>query len=234
MKKVFFFLFFMNISAVFASCPMADLYKGKNAMLEWRNYQICAEDMNDSESQFLIGQTYLNGAENIAQNLELALHFFRMSAENGYAPAQRELAKLMDTLNDLGTAGQQAIDEMDKKWSNESEGKKEKMSALSWMMLAAEKKENKWFYFAPAIADEEASRLLPQMKAKYAENEKNASLAATHWKQAQLMKQAKSLLTERAYKQFENIIYPSKIEPPKMSRTQAVEELKKLKMSKKK
>ena len=72
-------------------------------------------------------------------------------------------------------------------------------------------------------------------RGKYSQEEaQNASLAATQWKQEQLKKQAKSLLTEKAYKQFENIIYPSQIEPPKMSREQAVEELKKLKISKSK
>lgn len=234
MKKILFLLFSINASVVFANCPMADLYKGKNTMLEWRNLQICAKEMNDSESQLLIGETYLNGNKNIPQNLKLALKFFRMGAENGYAPAQRELAKLMDTLNDLGDAGKNAISEMDDQWQNESKTNQLPMTALSWMMLAAERAENKWFYFAPALTDEEAIRLLPQMKSKYAKEEKDASSAATSWKQAQLMKQAKSLLTERAYRQFENVIYPSKLEPPKMSRQQAVEELKKLKMSKSK
>ena len=80
--------------------------------------------------------------------------------------------------------------------------------------------------------DKEAEKLLPQMKAKYSNDAvQQATTAAGYWKQAQLMRQAKSLLTERAYKQFETIIYPSKIEPPKMSRAQAIEELKKLKMS---
>ena len=234
MKKIFFLLFFINASTVFAYCPMADLYKRKNTMLEWQNHQICAKEMNDSESQLLIGQTYLKGNKNVPQNLKLALKFFRMGAENGYAPAQRELAKLMDSLNDLGDEGKSAISEMDDQWQDETKTNQLPMTALSWMMLAAEKKENKWFYFAPALTDEEAIRLLPKMKSKYAKEEKASSSAATNWKQAQLMKQAKALLTEQAYKQFENIIYPSKLEPPKMSRQQAVEELKKLKMSKSK
>jgi TPR repeat protein len=190
--------------------------------------------MNDSESQLLIGQTYLKGNKNVPQNLKLALKFFRMGAENGYAPAQRELAKLMDSLNDLGDEGKSAISEMNDQWQDETKTNQLPMTALSWMMLAAEKKENKWFYFAPATTDEEAVKLIEQMRSKYSSEEKNASLAATQWKQALLMKQAKALLTEHAYKQFENIIYPSKIEPPKMSREKAVEELKKLKMSKSK
>ena len=232
MKKILFLLLFVKASVSLADCPMADLYKGKNEMLEWRSYQNCANEKNDAQSQFFIGLTYLNGNKNIPQNLNLALKFFRIAAENGYAPAQRELSKLMDILNDLGENGKQAIAEMDKQWERENGYV---MSALSWMMLAAEKAENKWFYFSPAIMDEEAIKLLPQIKAKYSQEEaQNASLAATQWKQEQLKKQARSLLTEKAYKQFENIIYPSQIEPPKMSREQAVEELKKLKISKSK
>ena len=235
MRKLFLLILFMHTFSTFADCPMANLYKGKNDFMEWRSYETCATELNDSEAQFLVAQTYLNGNKNVTQNLRSAMKYFRLASENGYAPAQRELAKLMDSLNDLGKDGVEAIAEIEEDWQKQNEIKRQPMPALSWLMLAAERPENKWFYLVEPSMDKEAASLLPSMKTKYGNEEvKKASLLATQWKQEQLMKQAKSLLTERAYKQFENIIYPSKLEPPKMTREQAVEELKKIKMSKRK
>ena len=171
MKRLFILCLILNAHFAMATCPMASLYEGKNDFMEWQSYEVCALEKNDSESQFFIGQVYLNGNKNIPQNLTKALEYFRMAAENGYAPAQRELAKLMDTLNDIGTDGQEAILEMEKTWQKKNKTAHQAMSALSWLMLAAERAENKWFYFAPAMIDEEAVRLLPAMKAKYGNEE---------------------------------------------------------------
>ncbi len=233
MKKILFALLFFWVSIANAACPLGQAYeKAKNAGGAWFAYKGCADNFKDAESQVYIAMQYLNGSDFAQQNLATAFQYFRAAAEDGYAPAQRELAKLMVALEDIGPEGKAALADFEKDWQTKSNSTRPPMSALAWMILAAEKAENKWFYMAPAIADAEALNLLSQYRSKM--DSKVAESQAVAFKQEQLMQQARNLLTDAAYKDFESIIYPEKYKGKikmKMSRTKAIEELKKLKMS---
>ena len=234
-KKLFALFFCFYAGVVCAACPLADVYlKTDNKKEIFNEHKACARQLNNFESQFYIGTIYLNGTDYAKQNLRMAYKYFRMSAENGYAPAQRELAKLIDALEDMGPDGKQALDELENRWAAENNSNREPLSALAWMMLAAERAENKWFYNAPAIADEQAISLLASFKKG---NTKQAEQQAVAFKQEKLMQQAKRLLSDSAYRDFESVIYPEKQKksvPIQMTKAQAIENLKKYKMSIKK
>lgn len=236
MKKLLFLLVCFKVSEALAFCPIGALYEKAGKEFDaWAQYQACADVNNDAPSQLYIGQIYLKGNANISQSLTMALSYFRKGAENGYAPAQRQLAVLMQEIEALGPDGQKALSDFEDNWRQENNSNRKTMSALSWMMLAAEKPENKWFYFSENVLDKEAVKLLSQFKAKMSPKQiEEAQKAATAWKQEQLLRQAKKLLSDEAYNDFKQAIYPNKNVKAKISRLQAVEELKKYKMSKRK
>ncbi|MBE6449618.1 MAG: sel1 repeat family protein [Alphaproteobacteria bacterium] len=236
MKTLFYLFVFFKVSSALAFCPMGELYqKAGRAFDAWSQYQACADENNDASSQLYVGQVYLDGNSNVQQSLNMALRYFRMASENGYAPAQRKLAILMQDMEELGDMGVKALESFEDAWRQENNSDRKTMSALSWMMLAAEKPENKWFYFSENVLDKEAVQLLPQMKSGMSpEQIEMAQKSATAWKQEQLLKQAKFLLDDTAYEDFKQIIYPDKNVKTKISRAQAVEELRKYKMSKRK
>ena len=220
----------------YAKCPLAEAYlKTRKKDKIFEQYKVCAEMFNDSESQLHVGMTYLNGTDFANQSLQSAFKYFRMGAENGYAPAQRELAKLMDALEDMGSDGKEALADFEEQWQKENALERQPLSALAWMTLAAEKSENKWFYDCPAVTDEEAIRLLPRFRSN--RNVEASEKQAVAFKQEKLMQQARNLLSDSAYDDFESIIYSEKQKGKvraRMTKAQAIENLKQYKMSTKK
>lgn len=230
-KRFFILLFCLYAGVVYAACPMAEAYLKTNKKDKvFGEYKICAEQSNDFQSQFYVGMIYLNGADFAKQDLRMAYTYFRMGSENGYAPAQRELAKLIDALEDIGPDGQKALNELENRWKAENNSNREPLSALAWLMLAAEKSENKWFYNAQALSDEQAISLLPTFSKRGGVEQ--AEKQAVAFKQEKLMEQAKKLLTDSAYRDFEAIIYPKEgATGSKMTKAAAIENLKQYKMS---
>lgn len=233
-KKIFILLCCFYAGIVYAKCPLAEAYlKTDNKREVFNEYKACARQLNDAESQFYVGMIYLNGADYAKQNLKMAFKYFRAGAENGYAPAQRELAKLIDALEDMGSVGKQALTDLERQWQEKNNSNREPLSALAWMTLAAERAENKWFYNAPAIADKDAINLLASFKSKG--NIEQSERQAIAFKQEKLMDTAQDLLSDSAYRDFEAIIYPKgKKQAGQMTKAQAIENLKKYKMSIKK
>ncbi|MBO5997888.1 MAG: SEL1-like repeat protein [Alphaproteobacteria bacterium] len=231
LKKLFVLVCLFYGGVAYAKCPLAEAYlKNGKKDYAFESYQSCALDLNDAESQMYVGSAYLNGTNFVEQDLDAAFYYFRMGAENGYAPAQRELAKLIDALEEMGDQGKQALTDFESQWSDTND--REPLSALAWMILAAEKAENKWFYNAPAIADEEAIKILPAFRSR--KDVSQAEKQAIAFKQEKLMEQAKKLLTASAYRDFESIIYPEKQmgkTKGRMTKADAIENLKKYKMS---
>lgn len=218
---------------VYAKCPLAEAYLKTNRKDKvFEQYEVCAEVLNDAESQLHVGLTYLDGTDFEQQSLRSAFKFFRMGAENGYAPAQRELAKLIDALEDMGQVGKEALVDFEEQWRGKNNSDREPLSALAWMILAAEKAENKWFYNAPAITDAQAVNLLKKFKSKG--NVEQAEKQAIAFKQEKLMQLAQKLLSDSAYRDFESIIYPERQKGKvhaRMTKAQAIENLKQYKMS---
>ena len=230
-KKLFVLICCFYAGSVFAKCPLGDAYlKAKQPDRAFEEYKNCAETLNDSESQLYVGKIYLDGTSFAPQNLETAYNYFRMGAENGYAPAQRELAKLIDAIEDMGDFGKKKLAGFERQWQEKNKLQREPLSSLAWMTLAAEKAENKWFYNAPAVADDEAVRLLSRYKSK--NDNKKSEEQAIAFKQEKLMACARRLLSDSAYNNFKAIIYPKEGKTKSsMTKAQAIENLKKYKMS---
>ena len=229
-KKLFVLVCCFYAGTVFVKCPLGDAYlKSKQSERAFGEYKNCAENLNDSESQLYVGNVYLDGAPYAPQSLETAYNYFRKGAENGYAPTQRELAKLIDAIEDMGDFGKKKLSDFECRWQKKNNLQRQPLSSLAWMTLAAEKAENKWFYDVPAIADAEATKLLPVYRSK--KDMKEAEKQAVAFKQEKLMLQAKKLLSDSAYRNFKNVIYPDGKTKSSMTKAQAIENLKQYKMS---
>lgn len=219
-----------------AACFLGDaLMAKKNYAAAKETYQMCSHVQNDAGAQYALGQIYKDGLGGTKQDLKLALFYFRFAAENGSAAAQRELAQLMMSLERMGAPGQEALREYENK-IHQIKGRDEKgvldlkplpMSAYAWMLLAAEKPENKWFYPTAQVQDEQARRLLLNMERQYGKAAKEQAIReASAWKEEKLIWAAKTTLTEPEYQQFMDAVYPKGKTPNQALRQAQVAKLK--------
>lgn len=228
MRKFLYILLFVICSRhAFGACVIGDaLWQAKQYTKAISTYEQCAYDKNDAVAQYRLAMLYLNGNESVKQDIKQALFFFRLSSENGYAPAQRELAKLLDTLENLGDVGKQGIIA----WKNlmEPMGFDCDISAFSWALLAAEKQENKWFYPTESLFDEQAAQLVDTWtKQKGQDKKRQAAEKAIEWKQIRLLKSAKTLLSDTEYKDFFKVLTSTeKGQAARSRKQQATEKLK--------
>ena len=229
MKKLSYLLILLLVgNTAFATCRLADAqWKAKLYEKALAAYEQCSYDKNDATAQYTLATFYLDGNEAVKQDIRHALFLFRLSAENGYAPAQRELAKLIDTLEGLGKVGKQGLSD----WKDQMEpmGFDCSIPAFSWALLAADKKENKWFYPTEAIYDEQAADLVKTWTAKKGLEQKGlATEKAVEWKQLRLLKSAKSLLSTKEYNEFFKILTSTeKGQTARSRKKEAMDKLKK-------
>ena len=207
MKKVIFLfvLFFLHSRFATAVCLVADSqWKIGQYEQAMANYEKCAYEKNDAIAQYKLASFYLDGNEYVEQSVRHALFFLRLSAENGYAPAQRMLALLIDDLENLGEVGQQGLDEWRRQMKDFGFSD---VPAFAWLLIAADKQENKWFYPTPGNVDEEAVKLADSWTKKIGIAEKGlATQIAVAWKQIRLIKSAKALLPPEEFESFLKIM----------------------------
>ena len=207
MKKigVAFFVMYLYSHFALAVCLVADAqWKAGEYEQAMVNYENCAYKKNDAIAQYTLANFYLDGNDYIKQDIRHALFFLRLSAENGYAPAQRMLALLIDDLENLGEVGEKGLND----WKQQMKrlGFSD-IPAFSWLLLAADKQENKWFYPTPGDVDEEAIRLADSWTNKRGSDEKGlATQMAVAWKQIRLIKSAKVLLNPVEFESFLKIM----------------------------
>ena len=212
-----------------ASCDIADAqWKAKKYELAMANYEKCAYAQNDAVAQYELAMHYLNENEHLEQDILHALFLLRLSSESGYAPAQRELGKLMDILHSFGEVGTNAMHDMEKQML--LYGLSDDLSPFAWVLLASEKVENKWFYPTPGELDEQAVQLSDawsMQKGPLARTE--ALRQAGAWKESRLLKSAKQMLSEEDYGDFEAIMTSKETgQTIRMERRQAMEKLKQI------
>ena len=231
MRRSFLYLvaFLLINTVAFGACVVADaLWKEKIYEKAIYTYEQCAYDRNDSIAQYKLATFYLDGNEAVEQDIRHALFFFRLASENGYAPAQRELAKLVDVLDSLGDVGKQGLAE----WKAQMEpmGFDCSIPAFSWALLAADKKENKWFYPTEALFDEQAADLVKKWTAQKGQAQKGlATEKAVEWKQLRLLKSAEAVLSPSQYNEFlKTLTSNEKGQFVRSRKKEATEELKKL------
>ncbi len=175
------------------------------------SYETCALQNNDAQGQYALGLLYRDGIEPVRQNMKMALFYFRLAAENGYAPAQRDLAELMETLTEFGTVGQTALTDYESQMRDMNTDNTDTLSAFAWALLAAEKADNKWFYPSPALSDDAAAKLVKKWTSSKGTAAKDAAIQqATVWKEKRLVKSAVNLLSLEEYAAFMEQMYPQK------------------------
>ena len=236
-ELLLFLLTFTVLSVtVNAACLFGDAYLKRGHHKQARQvYENCAKEQNDPSAQYALGQMYQRGT-GAQQNIMLALFYYRFAAENGLASAQRALAQLMMEVERMGAPGQAALKEYEDKIQDLKKAqssdtvlppKKREMSAYAWMLLAAEKADNKWFYPAGATQDPEAVRLLPTLESRYGKSAREQAVRqASAWKEDKLMQTAKAVLSDTEYASFSDTLYPRGRKPDPARRLLEVSKLK--------
>ena len=204
MKYIYCLLFLCISFAVWATCPMGDsALKVKNYAQAQRFFEGCALINNDAQSQYALAHLYKDGHLPSADDELQVLRYLRFAAENGYAPAQYELALYM--LDGLKTLEGQALLARYSEQMRQIKIQKKRpllqMDPMAWMLLAAERAENKWFYTAPAIYVPEAEQFLQETRLS-PEHLREVQAQAVQWKQNKLRHTARQILTEQEWQQF--------------------------------
>ena len=206
-KSVFGAVFFIAFQT-HAACFYGDALFEKGAYDKAEAaYMDCARK-NDASAQYRLGLLYKDGEITTGKDIEKALAFFRFSAENGYAPAQRELGALLIELEKTAQ-GQKTIQNYQKKALSTSEKsrvlstiKRVDMSGYAWLLLAAEGAEHKWYYPSEALSDDKAAQMI-RNKEIGETSQTTAIKEASAWKMKKLMAAAKAVLSAEEFAQFE-------------------------------
>lgn len=106
-------------------------------------YIICAEEENDSESQYILGAKYYKGEDVEQRDFRQAAVYFAKAAENGHAPSQVKLGLLY--------------------WRGEGV-RKDLNKAYKWLYLAKEKPSLRWFYPVRASSDPVAEQVFAKIQ----------------------------------------------------------------------
>lgn len=205
-------LFCLLTGSVSAKCFLGDAYVEKGRMEQAKEaYLMCAQTGDNVDANYALGKIYRDGPAG-TKDLYRALFYFRFAAENGSAAAQRELAKTMFMLRQQGEEGLNLIDRYEEKMAfiKGRQGQSEEpMYAYTWLLLAAEKADNKWYYPAGAQQDSEAVRLYNSMKNQLTAAEQQQVMAqASAFKEEKLNWTAKMVLSPEEYAQFRSVLYP--------------------------
>ncbi|MBO7332960.1 MAG: sel1 repeat family protein [Alphaproteobacteria bacterium] len=217
--------FFITLSSVvlfatfgYADCPHGDaLWDRQEYQTAERYYLECAKE-NDSDALYKLGLIYKNGYIEQQKDVIKGLAFLRFSAENGYAPAQRELGESLLELEQT-ESGRKIISEYQGKIQPTSKGagilaraKRTDLSPYAWILLAAEKEENKWYYPSKTISDEKAVQIIQESRMGKDARTKAVTEAGA-WKMNKLRSSAKEILTLDEYRTFERAVFSEQANP---------------------
>lgn len=122
-----------------AECKFAEqAEKAGKLNIAYMQYIYCAEEENDSESQYKLGTMFYQGVGLPRPDFRRAVFFFSRAANNGYAPAQVKLGLLY--------------------WRGEGVEKNLRV-AHKWLYLAQEPADVRWFYYFGPSSDANAQSL---------------------------------------------------------------------------
>ena len=204
MKYISFVVFLCISCMVMAACPMGEAARRAKHYAQAQSFfEGCALIDNDAEAQYTLAHMYMDGRIAATTPELMALRYLRLAAENGFAPAQYELANHM--LDDLKTPNGQAV--LSQHTDNMRQIKEQKglpltqMSPLAWMLLAGERAENKWFYTAPPVYIAAAEQYLQDAHLSPSHFQEIQE-QAIQWKQNKLMHTARQVLTDEEWKKF--------------------------------
>ncbi|MBR5130375.1 MAG: sel1 repeat family protein [Alphaproteobacteria bacterium] len=193
-------------------------------------YELCALQENNDTVQSFLGRVYLEGEYGVVPNMQKALLFYHLSAENGNAKSQMALAKLllkMDEKEETREKIKDYLEKMDlfmKNTSNTSfDGSLLHPYAL--LMLASENKDQKWYYVSEELSAPEAGGLLRGYQLDKVKK-KQMQRMASEWKQRKMLETAKEVYNDVEYQKFENSVQPRSGVADAFVRSQAIEKLK--------
>ena len=217
----------MFCGTAMAACPVADSVARQETLAKAIPiYTNCALHDKDDASQLYLGQIYENGQEDVSPNVQRALLFYHLSAENGNATAMVNMAQLLSRLDD-NEATRPEIMAYAKKIRTELASdsrqyfKGDILHPYALLALAAEKPESKWFYTSAVKSDPRAAQLL-QAYPITPEKKAEAISQATAWKQRYLFGVARSVLSVEEHNGLYEILYPSQGTPDAFERTKAL------------
>ena len=204
MKILYGILVLFISCSVWAACPLGDSALKAKKYEQARSFlEGCALMDNDALAHYKLAHLYADGLLSAEQPQLMTLRYLRFSAENGYAPAQYELGRLM--LEALRTAEGKALltyyTEQIRQLKEEKNLPLSQMSPMTWILLAAERAENKWFYTAPAIYVPEAEKYLQDAHLTQ-QHLQEIRAQAIQWKQNKLMHTARQVMSDKEMQQF--------------------------------
>ncbi len=194
-------------------------------------YQDCALVENDDDAQCFLASLYQKGREGISPSTGKALLFYHLSAENGNARSQTELAKLLLKLDET-PQGRQEIQTYLKKIQTAlgqnpaNPFKGELLHPYTLLLLAQENGKQKWYYPTKTTTSAEASVLLKNYRID-SQKRAQALRDASSWKRKKMMEAAKEVFSPQEYQTFYQSIYPNEGRSDPFTRSQELEKLKK-------
>ncbi len=219
-------LFSLNAAAF---CPIADAAAKKNGMdFAIPLYIRCALSKNDDETQLMLARFYQKQQKNTTQSL----FYYHLSADNGNAMAQTELAELllkmdknpntrMEILNYYKTT-----EEMNN-FNRMTGFKSLRISPYALLFLANEPAEKKWYYPSKTKSDPTASRQLKNYSQTISEAKKNKALQEVQaFKNKKVIEAAQTLLTPAEYQTFQAAVFPQAGVPDAFTAKQQIDLLK--------
>ncbi len=194
-------------------------------------YQDCALIENDDDAQYFLASLYQRGGDGVSPSTGKALLFYHLSAENGNARSQTELAKLLLKLDET-SQGRQEIQSYLRKiqtalGQNESNPfKGELLHPYTLLLLAQENGKQKWYYPTKMTTSTEATALLKNYKVD-PQKRAQALRDASSWKRKKMLEAAKEVFSPQEYQVFYQSIYPKEGRSDPFTRSQELEKLKK-------
>lgn len=218
---------FLSCSVFASLCEVA--YQSGRIDQNISAYEECAISENNDKVMAQLADIYLNGSGSIKKNIQKALLFYHLSAENGNAKSQVALAKLLMQMDAKNTTREQLRTYSEKikffmaQTGNGFNG--EFLHPIALLMLASEPVDQKWYYVSDELEALEAGRLLKKYKMTEAKRAQMVR-AASNWKQRKLFEIAKEVYTPADYQKFENAVRPKKGRTDVFTRDQVIEKLK--------
>lgn len=227
--RVFIVLIFLFIThTAFAACPVADKIAREKGMDKALPVYInCALYQNDDETQNYLAGIYEKGLGSISKNLNRALLFYHLSAENGNASSMVSLSNILRRLDETDSGREELLNYFKKIRLQRLTGSftGQFLHPYALLMLAAEKPEVKWFYITSTKSDPRAAKLLKEYQIDDIKK-KEVVREATHWKQRKLVDIAKDALSSSEFRTFYQTLYPETGRADAFKRSQALNHLK--------
>jgi len=166
-----------------AACDSADEAVKKGNYKQAVNYYRMCASREDAASMYKLASLYAKGLGISSPDKKAARIYYLKAADLGYAPAQVMIGA------DLVLENATSVD---------------KTEGYKWLLLAAEKPDNKWIYPIKDTADSnKAVQYLKQLNSLVSSREKkNAMAAAGLFKQQKIFHMAKLVLNKDEYQEF--------------------------------